>query len=169
MKKNELSLAVARMLLVLIVPLAYMACNKTMPGDDDLGIYNINVKLHSTDLKALNKSAGLIKFRQDPDTARIITLDTWVGGLQPNHDYILQRAVNPITDNDCTSTAWLTLGKGLVPQAIHTGATGFGEEVLFRDVTGIARGTAFRIHFQILDAVTLAPVLVSDCEEYTVR
>ncbi|HXL55420.1 MAG TPA: hypothetical protein VN958_04130, partial [Chitinophagaceae bacterium] len=112
---------------------------------------------------------GLVKFRQDNDTARIITLDTWVRDLEPNHSYLLQRAVDPIINGNCLSTAWLTLGKGLQPQAITTDATGTGREELWRDVTTIPRGTSFYIHFQVIDAVSLAVVLTSDCYQYTVR
>lgn len=150
---------------------SFIACDKSMPqNDDDLGPYNIDVTLKGDNFKNPSISAsGFIQFRQDPDTNRIITLKTWVFNLQGNHDYILQRAVNPITDADCTSTAWLTLGKGLVAQTIHTDAKGNGYEELFRDITTIARGTSFRIHFQIVDATTLATVLTSDCDQYTVR
>ena len=112
---------------------------------------------------------GLVKFRQDNDTARIIALDTWVRDLEPNHSYLLQRAVDPIINGNCLSTAWLTLGKGLQPQALLTDATGTGREELWRDVTAIPRGTSFYIHFQVIDAVSSAVVLTSDCYQYTVR
>src|SRR4051794_396626 len=39
---------------------------------------------------------GHIHFRQDPDPAKIITLDTKIHHLLPNHEYLLQRAVDPI-------------------------------------------------------------------------
>jgi len=65
--------------------------------------------------------------------------------------------------------SWLTLGMGLVPQDILTDSKGDGHETLFRAVTAIARGSAFHIDFQIIDAVTMAPVLSSDCYEYVVR
>jgi len=155
-------------ILVLMI-VSFMACKKNMAENDDLGIYNINVNLVPVDLKNMTYASGFIKFRQDPDTNRIITLDTYIVNLLPNHDYLLQRAVNPITDAGCTSTSWLTLGLGLVAQSIHTDAKGNGHETLFRDITAIARGTEFRIHFQIIDATTLNPVLNSDCEQYTVR
>src|SRR4030095_11103507 len=149
---------------------AFAACEKSVPGDDNLQPYNIDVKLlPNTDKNKPGGGFGFVKFRQDPDTARIITLDTWVFNLQPNHDYQLQRAVNPITDPDCTSTMWLTLGEGLVAKAIHTDNKGNGQANLFRNITSIARGTEFRIKFQIIDAETLSPVLFSDCEQYTVR
>src|SRR5215467_285400 len=69
---------------------------------------------------------GLIKFRQPNDGSFIINLDVWVRGLQPNTSYLLQRAVDTIVDDNCTSTAWLTLGKGLQPQSIVTDDTGTG-------------------------------------------
>ncbi|MEO6684110.1 MAG: hypothetical protein ABIN48_14905 [Ginsengibacter sp.] len=83
-------------------------------------LYDLNVSL-----KSIGKDAGVgfIKFRQDPDTARVITLDTWVKNLRPNHSYLLQRAVNPIADViGCSSTAWLTLGEGLQSKSILTNA-----------------------------------------------
>ena len=70
---------------------------------------------------------------------------------------------------DCTSTAWLTLGKGLVSQAIHTDDLGNGTENLFRNVPASSEGITFRIHFQIIDAVSMATLLTSDCNQYTVR
>jgi hypothetical protein len=146
----------------------FFACTKDTPSDDNSQPYNFDAILHSTDLKN-PEMVGLLKFRQDPDTARIITLDTYISNLIPNHDYILQRAVNPITDADCTSVAWLTLGLGLTPQTIHTDSHGNGHEKLFRDITAIARGTTFRIHFQIVDVASTVAVLASDCEQYTVR
>ena len=155
--------------LLMFFILSFIACDKNLPCNDDLGIYNINVNLFPVDMKGGHFEQGLVKFRQDPDTNRIITLDTYVLNLQPNHDYLLRRAVNPITDADCTSTTWLTLGKGLVPQAIHTDGKGNGHELLFRDITAITRGTVFRIHFQIVDATTLETVLDSECDQYTVR
>lgn len=83
---------------------------------------------------------------------------------------MLQRAVNPITYNTgCSSIAWLTLGKGLQPQAIETDEHGNGKANLWRDVTATARGTSFHIHFQVIDATNLATVLTSDCFDYTVR
>jgi hypothetical protein len=112
---------------------------------------------------------GLVEFRQGNDTARIITLDTWVRDLEPNHSYLLQRAVDPITTGNCLSTAWLTLGKGLQLQAIVTDDSGTGREELWRDVTAIPRGTSFYIHFQVIDAISLAVVLTSDCYQYAIR
>lgn len=115
------------------------------------------------------KGLGYIKFRQDPDPAQVISLETWVFNLQPKRAYQLQRAVNPITDNDCSSTVWLTLGKGLEASSIHTNILGVGKADLFRDISAIAKGTAFRIHFQIIDSVTQEIALSSDCYAYTVR
>ncbi len=115
--------------------------------------------------------SGYIEFRQDPDPAKIINLDVSVKHLIPNHQYLLQRAVDAINvvDGNCTSTSWLTLGKGLVPQSILTDRHGNGSAALWRDVTAVPSGSAFDIHFQVIDAVSLAVVLTSDCYQYTVR
>ncbi len=150
----------------LILLTALFSCKKDPPPPDDSG-YNLNVVLRG-DAKSQN-SSGYMEFRQDPDTARIVDLNTWVHNLEPNHSYLLQRAVNPITDPDCSSTAWLTLGLGLDPQDIQTDNHGNGHADLWRDITSVARGAQFHIHFQIVDAVTSSPVLTSDCYDYTVR
>jgi len=127
--------------------------------------YNLNVVM-----KSGTGEFAFVKFRQHPDTARIINLDTWVANLQPNHSYLLQRAVDPFTDSTtCASTAWLTLGFGLTPASIHTDSKGYGFAPLWRDVTSAAPGTEFYIHFQIVDSLTSLPVLSSDCYTYTVR
>jgi hypothetical protein len=145
----------------------FFSCKKNPPSPDNTG-YNLNVTLTGEN-KTGPKSYGYIEFRQDPDTSRIIDLNTWVYHLEPNHSYQLQRAVNPITDPGCSSTAWLTLGLGLQPQDIVTDEHGNGNADLWRAVTTIARGTQFHIHFQIIDAATQLPVLASDCYDYTVR
>ncbi len=122
-------------------------------------------------LRGEGKAFGHIKFRQDNDPAKIINLDTWVRDLEPNHAYLLQRAVDAINvvDGNCTSAAWLTLGKGLTPQSILTDANGKGTEALWRSVAAVASGSAFDIHFRVVDAGTMAVVLTSDCYNYVVR
>lgn len=159
--------------LLAFLPILFVACDKNMP-DDGVNVapyYNLDVTLLPVTAKTGfgEHAGGFLKFRQDPDTARIINLDTWVFNLLPNHAYALQRAVDPITSTDCVSTVWLTLGAGLVAQSIETDAHGNGEADLFRAVTSIARGSQFRIHFQIIDVATGETVLASDCFQYTVR
>jgi len=114
---------------------------------------------------------GHIKFRQDVDPSKIIVLDTWVRNLEPNHEYLLQRAVDAanVVDGNCTSTSWLTLGKGLTPQSILTDDNGTGSEELWRDISMIASGSKFDIHFRVVDATSMAVVLTSDCYQYEVR
>ena len=142
--------------------------------------FNLNVILRSVDPgedrgedrgddHGEGRSIGHLKFRQDKDTPKIITLDIFVRGLEPNHSYQLQRAVDTNLDGNCTSTAWLTLGKGLTPQSILTDSKGKGQEDLWRDVSSVASGATFDIHFQVIDEVTSAVVLTSDCYKYTVR
>ena len=142
------------------------AVNFSCEKENDKSLYDLNVSLR-------NKGAqqGFIKFRQDPDAAKIITLDIWVKHLEPNREYLLQRAVDAVNevDGNCTSTVWLTLGKGLVPQSILTDRHGKGSEALWRDVTAAASGSTFDIHFQVIDAVSSAVVLTSDCHQYQVR
>ena len=115
------------------------------------------------------KGFGHVKFRQRNDGSKVVFLDTWVRDLAPNHSYRLQRAVDQSLDGDCTSTAWLTLGRGLEPREIATDDRGTGRADLFRSFAALATGTQFDIHFQVIDAVTLAPVLQSGCYRFTVR
>lgn len=126
--------------------------------------YNLEVNL-----KGEGNRSGHIHFRQDRDAAKIITLDTKVHHLKPNHEYLLQRAVDTNLDGNCTSTSWLTLGHGLQPQPIVTDNKGNGTEVLWRDVSMVSSGSTFDIHFSVIDATTNAVVLTSDCYQYTVR
>jgi len=128
--------------------------------------YNLEVVLRGE-----GNQGGHIHFRQDRDGAKIIELNTKVHNLEPNREYLLQRAVDVINvvDGNCTSTSWLTLGYGLTPHAILTDANGNGEDVLWRDVTAIPSGSSFDIHFRVIDKLTLDVVLTSDCYQYTVR
>jgi hypothetical protein len=111
---------------------------------------------------------GLVKFRQPNDDAAIVYLDTWVRGLAPNSEYLLQRAVDPVVDDDCTSTAWLTLGRGVEPQSITTDAMGTGRQQLFRNLAAFPPGTEFDIHFRVVNALTLAVVLQSECYQFRI-
>jgi hypothetical protein len=135
--------------------------------------YDLDVVLRSQNNKSGhgNNPAGFIKFRQDPDQDKIINLDIWVQNLEPNHEYLLQRAVDAIdiVDGNCTSTSWLTLGKGLVAQSIQTDKNGKGSESLWRDITAIPTGSKFDIHFRMIDAISMVVVLDSDCYQYVVR
>lgn len=126
--------------------------------------YNLDVILRGEGNKK-----GHIKFRQDPDPVQIVTLDTKVQHLQPNHEYLLQRAVDQTIDGNCTGTAWLTLGLGLTPQSIATNGGGNGHEELWRDVSAVPAGSVFDINFRVVDAETMAVVLTSGCHQYTVR
>jgi hypothetical protein len=160
----------------LSLPLLFvsLSCDKNSPGEDEdvCTVNNINAPCYNLNVLLRGKgSIGFIKFRQDPDPAKIITLDIKVENMQPNHEYLLQRAVDPINvvDGNCTSTAWLTLGKGLNPQSILTSAHGKGSAELWRDVSAVPSGSTFDIHFQVIDAVSLAVVLTSDCLQYQVR
>ena len=82
---------------------------------------------------------------------------------------MLQRAVDTNLDGICTSTAWLTLGQGPQPKAIVTDDSGTGRADLFRDLSAVAVGKAFDIHFQVIDAESKAVVLTSDCYRFVVR
>jgi hypothetical protein len=111
---------------------------------------------------------GLVNFRQPNDANKIINLDTRLLGMEPNTAYLLQRAVDTNLDGICSSTSWLTLGKGLTPQAITTDDRGAGEEELFRDLSTFSVGATFDIHFRVITQATSAVVLTSDCYRFTV-
>jgi len=111
---------------------------------------------------------GHVKFRQPNDGTFIINLDVWVRDLAPNTSYLLQRAVDPNVDDNCTSTAWLTLGKGLQAQSITTDETGTGREDLFRNVAAFPPGSEFDIHFRVIEEITGAVVLTSQCYQFTI-
>ena len=175
MKQNFLRTA----LLLASVILLALSCKKevnkqeqpqeefaTTIGTANNPTFNLEVILRGEDGRL-----GHIKFRQDVDPSKIIVLDTWVRDLEPNHQYLLQRAVDAanVVDGDCTSTGWLTLGKGLTPQSILTDDNGTGSEELWRDVSTAASGTAFDIHFRVVDATTMTVVLTSNCYQYVVR
>ena len=111
---------------------------------------------------------GLVKFRQPNDADKIAYLDVWVRDLAANGSYNLQRATDTNVNDECTGTNWLTLGQGLVPQAITTDDTGTGRADLFRNLAVFPLGTQFDIQFRVIDAVTSAVVLESACYQYTV-
>jgi hypothetical protein len=111
---------------------------------------------------------GLVKFRQPNDDALVIYLDTWVRDLAPNTRHLLQRAVDVTVDDNCTSAAWLTLGKGLAPQAITTDDKGTGREELFRSVAAFPVGSEFDIHFRVIHEATANVVLSSECYQFTI-
>ena len=129
--------------------------------------FNLEVILRPVAAESDN-GFGLVKFRQPKDADKIVYLDVWVRDLAANRSYNLQRATDTNVNDACTGTNWLTLGQGLVPQAITTDETGTGRADLFRNLSTIPLGTEFDIHFRVIDAVTSAVVLESACYQYTV-
>lgn len=113
---------------------------------------------------------GLVKFRQEQDPAHnIVTLDVWVRDLLANTSYSLQRATDTTLDGVCTGTNWLTLGEGPTPHPIVTDDTGTARAALWRDLSALAPGTAFDIHFRVIDNGTSQVALQSDCYRFVVR
>ena len=127
---------------------------------------NFNLEVILRDISGGN-GFGLVKFRQPNDDEFVVNLDTWVRDLAPSTSYSLQRAVDTTLDKVCSSTAWLTLGKGLTPQAITTDAKGTGREDLWRSVPATP-GVTFDIHFQVIEDSSGSVVLQSDCYQYTI-
>jgi hypothetical protein len=131
-----------------------------------------NAAQPSFDLEAILRGDGfgLVKFRQTKDpTQNIIDLDVWVRDLSPNTSYSLQRATDTTLDGVCTGTNWLTLGKGSTPQPIVTDDTGTGRAALWRDLSSLAPGTTFDIHFRVIQNGTTNVPLQSDCYQFVVR
>ena len=89
--------------------------------------------------------------------------------MLPNHSYALQRTVDEINvvNGNRTVKIWRTLGEGLTPQLLMTDAEGNGRELY--DFAAIPIGSGFDIHFRMIDAVSEAVVLSSDCFQYKVR
>jgi hypothetical protein len=104
---------------------------------------------------------GHVKFRQPNDADKVVYLDTWVRSLAPNHDYVLQRAVDTNLDGNCTGTGWLSLG------TVSTDGEGTGRAALTRNLGALVTGSQFDIHFQVIDA-SRAQVLASGCYLFTV-
>ena len=128
--------------------------------------FNLEVILRAPDG---SDGFGHVKFRQPNDDPTIVDLGVWVRDLAPNTHYKLQRAVDTVLDDDCTSTSWLTLGAGSTPQDIVTDDGGTGRADLFRLLTSPI-GTAFDIHFRVVTTATPpAVVLISDCYQFFVR
>ena len=135
--------------------------HSTPPWGPETPHFNLQIVLRG-------EGFGLVKFRQPNDDALIIHLDTWVRDLAPNTSYLLQRAVDVNVDDNCTSTAWLTLGKGLQPQSITTDGNGTGREELFRSVAAFPVGSEFDIHFRVIHEGSSAVVLTSECYQFTI-
>ena len=85
--------------------------------------------------------------------------------------YSLQRATDSTLDGVCTGTNWLTLGEGLTPHPIVTDDTGTAHAGLWRDLSAVAPGTTFDIHFRLIENNTtpVHVVLQSDCYRFVVR
>lgn len=135
------------------------------PFNEEGPQFNLNIFL--TGSKAT--MCGFVEFRQQTDNGQFIHLDTWVHGLEPSTNFLLQRAVDTNLDGNCSSTDWLTLGKGLTQQSITTDENGDAYVELYRSVSAIAVGTSFDIRFQIIKESDSSVVLASDCYRYTVR
>ena len=178
MKKTTLHYSTSNAIVLSFFLLLMIGCQKDVTNKDDTAV-NTDIAKSATPaippfnieviLRGDGKGFGHVKFRQDNDIAKIISLETWVRDLEPNHEYQLQRAVDQILDGNCTGTNWLTLGKGLVAQSILTDNDGTGKEDLWRDVSSVSTGSTFDIHFRIIDKTSGAIVLTSDCYVYTVR
>ena len=158
---NVAAPALLGMLVVVFSSSSVIAQEQGPPWGPETPNFNLEVVLRG-------EGFGLVKFRQPKDGAFIVYLDVWVRDLLPNTSYLLQRAVDPIVDDNCTSTAWLTLGKGLQPQSITTDETGTGREQLFRNLAAFPAGSEFDIHFRVIEQATSEVVLTSPCYQFTI-
>lgn len=152
--------------IIIMIMITILSCQKSNTDPAPLDPkFNLDVALKGES----GSGSGFLKFRQNSDTSKMITLDIELRNMMANREYILQRAVDTTIDGNCTGTAWLTLGKGLQPKSIITDGVGKGTEQLWRSVASLATGSKFDIHFQIIDAPTMTVALKSDCYQYTVR
>jgi len=153
--------ALCASLVLLVLSSSALAQEPGPPWGPETPNFNLEVVLRG-------EGFGLVKFRQPNDEAFIIKLDVWVRNMEPNTSYLLQRAVDTTVDDNCTSTSWLTLGKGAVPQSITTDEKGTGRESLFRNVAAFPPGTEFDIHFRVIEEATGIVVLTSQCYQFTI-
>jgi hypothetical protein len=167
-----------RVLAIAVAVLALAACEQKTAGLTAPSVVNAPGQSASSwgpetphfNLEVILRGDGFghVKFRQPNDGELIIHLDTWVRDLAPNTSYLLQRAVDVTVDDNCTSTAWLTLGKGTQPQSITTDAKGTGREDLFRSVAAFPVGSEFDIHFRVIHEAASSVVLSSECYQFTI-
>ena len=165
MQQRNLLVGITPLALALLVLVSSSSAVAQIPDSGPWGPETPNFNL---EVILRGEGFGHVKFRQPNDGTFIINLDVWVRDLAPNTSYVLQRAVDTNVDDNCTSTAWLTLGKGLQPQSITTDDTGTGHELLFRNVAAFPPGSEFDIHFQVIEEVTGAVVLASQCYQFTI-
>jgi hypothetical protein len=135
-------------------------------------VRNTNAEEPPFNLEAILRGDGfgLVEFRQAKNSSgNIINLDVSVRDLAPNSSYSLQRAVDTVLDGECTGTNWLTLGQGATPYAIETDERGTGRASLWRDLSALAPGTAFDIHFRVVQTGTTDVALESGCYRFVVR
>jgi hypothetical protein len=164
--KHAFKLAMVGALTAVALAFAAQAGAAEPTGPETPPPFNLEVILRDV---AGGPGFGHVKFRQPNDADKVVYLGTWVRDLAPDHTYALQRAVDTNLDGDCTSTAWLTLGKGLVAQTITTDNRGTARELLFRSLAAVPTGTQFDIHFRVIDPDTGATFLASGCYRFTVR
>jgi hypothetical protein len=150
---------VASALLVLAAGGLAVAAAAGPPWGPETPNFNLEVILRPS---AEDSGFGHVKFRQPNDADKIVYLDTWVRDLAPNHHYLLERAVDPTADDNCTNTTmWLTLGE------VSTDDRGTGKAALSRNLPPPV-GTSFDILFHVIDKDTKAVVLESACYQFTV-
>jgi hypothetical protein len=149
-------------------PTTYSTVSRTAGGALSASSWGPETPHFNLEVLLRGEGFGLVKFRQPNDADQIVYLDIRVRDLAPNTSYLLQRAVDATVDDNCTSDAWLTLGKGLAAQSITTDENGTGREELFRDLAAVPAGTEFDIHFRVINQMTSAVVLQSGCYQFTV-
>ena len=163
----------ARKILVGITPLTLslfvlLSLSSSAVGQvDNSGPWGPETPSFNLEVILRGEGFGHVKFRQPNDNEFIVYLDVWLRDLAPNTSYLLQRAVDTNIDDNCTSTAWLTLGKGSQPQSIVTDSTGSGREELFRVLPALP-GAEFDIHFRVIEEATSVVVLTSKCYQFTI-
>ncbi|HEX3079234.1 MAG TPA: hypothetical protein VHQ04_02170, partial [Puia sp.] len=85
MRTKKLHTFISTLALFMLMIFLFVSCEKSQPVEDPQH-FDLDVTFHTENLKdQSNRGFGFLKFRQDPDTARVITLDTYIFNLLPNH------------------------------------------------------------------------------------
>ena len=117
---------------------------------------------------------GRIVFRQPEDGEAKIFFVTWLRELKPRTRYLLQQAIDPVTDGVCTGGAtnpaeWVTIGTGTKPFTITTGERGGFHAPLYRPLPRRLVGTTFDSHLRLIEEASGAVVQKSGCFQFQVN
>ncbi|HEY7684181.1 MAG TPA: hypothetical protein VH879_16170 [Gemmatimonadales bacterium] len=108
----------------------------------------------------------LLRIERPEATDATVSGDVKLRHLTPFAHYLLQWASDEAPDHACTGTTWVTVGPGVVLEAIPVDADGNGRQTLTEDIPTIPPGTVVDIQFRVIDSTTAAIALVSRCRQF---